>query len=272
MSGRASDGGNHEVAEGRAAVSACHRDLPVGQAAALGYCLYPGRSPALILLSGLGNDMRSWSPPFLDALNRLAGVLIYDRRGYGQSAPLPPAPVTAQAAAAELDKLLQALDFSAPVVLVGHSLGGLYAQYFARKYPRQVAAVVLIDSASPFEPIDDPRFRTRSALKGGTVEYYENAGIDRSILETRGLPPFPPVPLVVLTAIDHASTPDFEREWQQIQAKVAAQSAFGRQVIVEGSGHYIQDDQPDLVIDLISRLLLQLRSKSQSANPDGTSQ
>jgi hypothetical protein len=34
--------------------------------------------------------MGSWSPPFLDALNRLAGVLIYDRRGYGQSAPLPP--------------------------------------------------------------------------------------------------------------------------------------------------------------------------------------
>jgi pimeloyl-ACP methyl ester carboxylesterase len=115
---------------GRSAEQRC------GQAAALSYCLYPGRSPPLVLLSGLGNDMGSWSPPFLDALNRLAGFLVYDRRGYGQSAPLPPAPVTAQAAAGDLDELLQALDFSAPVVLVGHSLGGLYAQYFARKYGR----------------------------------------------------------------------------------------------------------------------------------------
>jgi pimeloyl-ACP methyl ester carboxylesterase len=49
------------------------------------YCRYPGPGPLLVLLSGLGSDMRSWSPSFLEALSRLAGVLIYDRRGYGLS-------------------------------------------------------------------------------------------------------------------------------------------------------------------------------------------
>ena len=36
--------------------------------------------------------------------------------------------------------------------MVGHSLGGFYMQAFARMYPQETAAVVLIDRASPFEP------------------------------------------------------------------------------------------------------------------------
>lgn len=100
----------------------------------------------------------------------------------------------AEAVAADLQQLLKALQVGAPVVLVGHSLGSLYAQYFARNDPQQVAAVVLIDAASPFEPIDDPRFATRASLEPGTVAYYEDAGVDRSILETRDSPPFPPIP------------------------------------------------------------------------------
>jgi pimeloyl-ACP methyl ester carboxylesterase len=232
---------------------------PCGQAASLGYCLYPGSGPLLVLLSGLGNDMRSWSPSLIEALNRLGGVLIYDRRGYGLSAALPPRPVTAEAVAADLERLLQALRIREPVVLVGHSLGGLYAQYFARNYPRQVAAVVLIDAASPFEPIDDPRFATRATLEPGTVEHYEDAGVDASILQTRDLPPLPPIPLVVLTATDHRSPPDFERDWRRIQTQIAAQSPSGHQVIAQGSGHDIQEDQPELVVEQIRRLLLQLR-------------
>jgi pimeloyl-ACP methyl ester carboxylesterase len=234
---------------GRSAEQRC------GQAAALSYCLYPGRSPPLILLSGLGNDMGSWSPPFLDALNRLAGVLIYDRRGYGQSAPLPPVLVTAQAAAGDLDELLQVLDFNWPVVLVGHSIGGLYAQYFARCNPQRVAAVALIDAASPFEPVDDPRFRTRATLEPGTVEFYENAGIDAPIVATRNLPPFSPNPAG--RADRHRS-----RLPSGIRARVA-QSPLGHQVIAEGSGHYIQNDQPNLVVERIRDLLQQLHSQAR---------
>jgi pimeloyl-ACP methyl ester carboxylesterase len=239
------------------------REPTCRHAAGLSYCLYPGPEPLLVLLGGLGNDMQSWSPSLIEALNRLAGVLIYDRRGYGLNAALPPRPVTAGAVAADLERLLQALRIREPVVLVGHSLGGLYAQYFARNYPRQVAAVVLIDAASPFEPIDDPRFATRATLEPGTVEHYEDAGVDPSIIETRELPPLPPIPLVVLTATDHQSPPDFERDWRRIQAQITAQSPRGHQVIAEGSGHDIQDDRPELVIEQIRRLLLQLRSRDR---------
>jgi pimeloyl-ACP methyl ester carboxylesterase len=129
---------------------ACHQTADKATTT-LGYCLYPGPGPLLVLLSGLGNGMASWPPSFLQALNSFAAVLIYDRRGYGASASLAPEPMTAQAVAADLQQLLQTLHVRPPVVLVGHSLGGLYAQYFARNYPQEVAAVVLIDASSPFE-------------------------------------------------------------------------------------------------------------------------
>lgn len=242
--------------------AACHQTAEEGTTR-LSYCLYPGPDPLLVLLSGLGNGMGSWSPSFLQALNSLAGVLIYDRRGYGKSAALSQEPVTAQAVAAGLERLLQTLHVSEPVVLVGHSLGGLYAQYFARNHPKEVAAVVLIDGSSPFEPIDDPRFETRGTLEPGTAAYHENAGYDRSILQTRQSSPLPPIPLVVLTATDHQSPPDFEREWRDIQAQIAAQSPLGRQVIARGSGHYIQDDQPGLVVEQIRQLLSQIRQEER---------
>jgi pimeloyl-ACP methyl ester carboxylesterase len=236
-----------------------HQTPTCHTAADLGYCHYPGPGPLLVLLTGLGNGMQSWPPTFLHALNRFAGVLIYDRRGYGRSAALRPVPVTAEAVAVDLHQLLERLHISQPVVLVGHSLGGLYAQYFAHHYPRQVVAVVLLDAASPFEPVADPRFQTQAQLIPGSTDDWENRGVDPSILQTRQSPPFPPIPLVVLTATDHRSPEAFEQDWRHIQAQTAAQSPLGRQVMARGSGHDIHNDQPDLVIDQVHQLVLQLR-------------
>jgi pimeloyl-ACP methyl ester carboxylesterase len=39
-----------------------------------------------------------------------------------------------------------------PFILVGHSLGGLYVQMFARLHPDEIAAVVLLDSSSTEAP------------------------------------------------------------------------------------------------------------------------
>ena len=49
----------------------------------------------------------------------------------------------------ELRALLSAQDLKPPYVLVGHSLGGLYMQLYARRYPDEVSALVLVDSTHP---------------------------------------------------------------------------------------------------------------------------
>jgi pimeloyl-ACP methyl ester carboxylesterase len=47
---------------------------------------------------------------------------------------------------AELRAELKRRNIDPPYVLVGHSLGGLYMQYFARNYPKEVAGLLLVDS------------------------------------------------------------------------------------------------------------------------------
>jgi hypothetical protein len=42
---------------------------------------------------------------------------------------------------------------------------------------------------------------------------------------------------------------EFEQTWQQMQIELTQQSARGQRIGVENGGHYIQLDQPELVID-----------------------
>jgi pimeloyl-ACP methyl ester carboxylesterase len=69
--------------------------------------------------------------------------------------------------ALRLHALTGALALPAPYIVVGHSLGGFYAQVFARRYPKDVAAVVLVDAASQFEP--PGVFVSKSTPKPGAV-------------------------------------------------------------------------------------------------------
>jgi len=46
-----------------------------------------------------------------------------------------------------------------------------------------------------------------------------------------------------------------EQLWQELQAELAALSSRGRLVVAEGSGHYIQLERPQLVIDAISEVV-----------------
>ena len=45
----------------------------------------------------------------------------------------------------ELRRNLKHKGLSPPYILVGHSLGGLYMQLFARRYPQEVSGIVLVD-------------------------------------------------------------------------------------------------------------------------------
>jgi pimeloyl-ACP methyl ester carboxylesterase len=71
------------------------------------------------------------------------------------------------------------------------------------------------------------------------------------------------LPLVVLSHGQPMAMPDLapevnqanEQLWQELQAELAGLSSRGRLVVAEGSGHYIQLEQPELVIDAISEVV-----------------
>jgi pimeloyl-ACP methyl ester carboxylesterase len=215
-------------------------------------------SPIIVFEAGLGNDISTWRLA-ASAVSRFARVVLYDRAGLGRSLPWeqPDAPITAEDVATSLHSLLMKADLPPPYILVGHSLGGLYVQMFARRYPWDVAGVVLLDSASSDAPSE---LKTRSRLEPGSAAYWEEAGMAMSNEEIRRAGPFPDVPLTVIAATDHGP---FFGSWEpvlmKLQRGLAALSKKSQLVIAEGSGHDIQIDRPALVVAAIQSLVRKLR-------------
>lgn len=218
------------------------------------------RGPSVVFEAGLGNGASTWKSIYKD-VSKFAQVVLYDRAGIGKSSPRTVkqnSPITADEVATSLNLLLKEANIKPPYILVGHSLGGLYVQMFARKYPNEVVGAILLDSASPYEP--EGVFVTSSQLAAGSTAYFEEAGTSRSNWQVRNAGPFPNIPLVVLTATNHGS-PDREKDawWMELQRELAAASLQGQHLIAEGSGHYIQDERPALVIDTIKAMIRKLQ-------------
>jgi len=133
------------------------------------YTLKGEGKPTVIVEAGLGTASPEWWM-VQDELARATSVLTYDRAGYGWSGP-PFGPRTSDAVARELQHLLEELEIGGPLVLVGHSLGGLFVNRFCRMFPDLVAGVVLIDPMSP----DENRFRRELV-----PHLYRKSRIDKS--------------------------------------------------------------------------------------------
>lgn len=100
--------------------------------------------PAVVLLPGGGSvGLDMWRVQ--EGIAQFATVLSYDRGGTGWSSREVKLPRTLAEVTEELGELLRVADIAGPCILVGHSLGGLYARYFAARHPEQVAGLVLIE-------------------------------------------------------------------------------------------------------------------------------
>src|SRR5690606_9403536 len=97
----------------------------------------------------------------------------------------------------------------------------------------------------------------------------ESEGLDASQDEVRAARPAAPsdMPLVVLSHGVPQAIPGlpedvnaaYEAAWQQMQRELAARSARGRHVVVEGSGHNIHHDRPDAVVAAIREVVEAIR-------------
>jgi pimeloyl-ACP methyl ester carboxylesterase len=110
------------------------------------YCSGTG-SPTVVIEAGAGANSLGWqgAQPQLSQSTR---VCTYDRAGHGWSEPRSGSR-DAETIVRELHALLDQAGVQRPLVLTGHSAGGLYVREYARESPAEIAGVVLIDSSSP---------------------------------------------------------------------------------------------------------------------------
>jgi pimeloyl-ACP methyl ester carboxylesterase len=106
-------------------------------------------SPTVVLDAGLGNDAVAWAgvQPVLAKTTR---VCSYDRAGFGLSEARP-APRDADHIAAELHGLLLQAGVSGPIVLMCHSIAGIYIRDYATHYPEDLAGMVFVDGSTPMQ-------------------------------------------------------------------------------------------------------------------------
>jgi pimeloyl-ACP methyl ester carboxylesterase len=159
--------------------------------------------------------------------------------------------------------LLRNARISGPYVLVGHSLGGVHMRLFASQFPKDVAGMVLVDSSHEDQA-------ARLSASGYTPPPEPEPAVERdpdrtdmlaSLKEVGEVHWRADIPLVVLShgrsisdaapGITVEQSSRTEAVWLEMQRELATLSAKGRMVIAQRSGHFIQIDQPELVINAI---------------------
>jgi 3-oxoadipate enol-lactonase len=104
-----------------------------------------GSNPVALLVHGFALDHRMWDPQMSSLLGSFR-VVVPDLRGFGESEPGPPGPLTMSQHADDLAALLDHLQIIGPVLYIGLSMGGYTAFEFWRRYPQRVRAMVLADT------------------------------------------------------------------------------------------------------------------------------
>lgn len=217
--------------------------------------------PTVIFESGLGDTLEVWKNIQAAIAADCTRTLSYNRAGYQGSDPAR-AVRDAETIVAELRSELRSRGLNPPYVLVGHSLGGLYMQYFARQYANEVAGLLLVDSTHWNQQLLMGAPTPRADRRGRVVlfmDYTARRELNDSAAagEQVHLSPLTkPIPTIVLssTGVFLGETPARRAEAARLQEDIVASFPDARHIRVEGSGHYIQRDRPDVVIDSVRTL------------------
>jgi pimeloyl-ACP methyl ester carboxylesterase len=216
----------------------------------------------VILESGLGDTLEVWNTVQPQIAANCARTLSYNRAGYlgsdNSNAPRDSATIVA-----ELRDELKRQNMKPPYVLVGHSLGGLYMQYFARNYPQEVAGLVLVDSSHWEQHLAmgnqaNTPYNSRQAVTL-FMPWIMRREISDSIdagKQVHASPAAFSIPTIVLSSTrgPPGETPSDRALSARLQDEIAADYPQADHIRVIDSGHYIQKDHPEAVVEAARKL------------------
>ncbi|WP_161568431.1 alpha/beta fold hydrolase [Flavobacterium cupreum] len=225
----------------------------------------------VVFESGHGNDHTSWystgqSSEILSIAHFLdSDVLLYDRAGYGKSG-VSTAPRNINTLRSELEKVVDQFAQGRKIILVGHSLGGVIIRDYAIKNPAKVAGLVFVDASH-----EKYNHFSQDQIDGFYNTYKNTYGANSGIaLETlqliadfkyaATLPNLPDVPVIALTSMKTDAEHDAadRKLWYDSKEALKAGVTDFTHIATVNSGHFIQLEEPELVLGNIKALLAKL--------------
>lgn len=244
--------------------------LGPGKSVHLTYHLNDPEKPLVVLQAGTRSHTGTWNALVPMLTEAGYSYFAYDRPGLGASPSISGSREGAMIAL-ELRQILKTLKMNREMILVGHSMGGVYQAIYNDYYPENVKGLIMIDS-----PDAEWEAGLRACL---TAE--QNASRDSSLQEMReGLPE-------AVQAEYQGAADSFEamssisiqnslaivsggaqtwptaydgdclnRAWQSVQQRMRSLGEQVTQLVSESSGHGIPYQDPKIIlqaIKLISR-------------------
>ncbi|WP_169983029.1 alpha/beta fold hydrolase [Microbispora sp. H10836] len=223
--------------------------------------------PVIILMHGAGDGLDKLAD-IQKTLSKQNRVCSYDRLGAGAS-DQPDGTQSFSSTGKILTGVLDRVAGDGPVVLAGHSLGGLIAARYAPDHQDRVKGLVLMDATPPTMANDIAKAIPESAtgpaaeLRAQNLAVFQGENPEKLVVPDGKVRSAGSIPVEV---IQHGTRylaavpkygPRLEQAWAAGQRKWLALSSGGELTTATNSGHYIYLDQPDVAVKAIERVTAQ---------------
>ncbi|MGD9678523.1 MAG: alpha/beta fold hydrolase [Vulcanibacillus sp.] len=233
------------------------------------YSVSGSGKPNIVLINGGSGPIEGWMKVLPD-ISEISSVFSYNRLSVAGS-DKPKEIQDGYTIITDLREVLKLVVVEPPYLLVGHSLGGLYANLFARIYPTEVAGIVFLESSHPND-IDLDKYQGKLVKNinklfamfdslSSNKQFNEVNFVKKTISQIHQNEIFPEIPVYVIIGGKENRLMPVEARQKRLdnQLELLSLSPKSKYIIAEKSGHFPQLSEPELVIGAIKEVVEQIK-------------
>ena len=231
--------------------------------------------PTIVIELAMGETLLSWDT-LQTKLSRLTTVVTYDRLGLGKSDPTN-VPRTIENLSCDLNEFLTKNEIPGPYLLIGHSLGTSIIRKYQNDHPENVLGMILID------PVHEDQFDRLMAIKSKeeqektlrdredfektlttgerneAIQYHQQSATMRDVKFPNNIP----ITIIGSFQVGHGASEEDRQIKKELFDQWSDQARQIKLIATTKSGHYIQDSEPELLIDEVKLMIEKLRTKQR---------